>query len=117
VADFDESVFEQDYAELYAVASIIYYGGGGHCTGLTDAQFDGLCSWLLQHESWRRVPWLEHGMLKAGSGYDLAVYPGSLRERAEAQVLQPCACVRCMCSRREINDPEVYERLGIRRSE
>lgn len=104
---------EQDYAELYAVASIIYYTSKGHCTGHSDAQFDGLCHWLLEHESWKQIAWLEHDMLRAGSGYDVSKFPPELHARAAAQLESPCPCVRCMCHRGEIQDPDVYARLGI----
>ncbi len=106
---------EQDYAELYAVASIIYYGSKGRCTGYSDAQFDGLCHWLLEHESWKRIEWLERDMLRAGSGYDVPIFPPELHARAADQLVSPCTCLRCMCQRGEIQDPEVYARLGIPR--
>jgi hypothetical protein len=34
--------------------------------------------------AWRKVPWLEKEMLKAGSGYDLSKFPEKLHKAAEA---------------------------------
>lgn len=70
-----------DYAESYAVASIVYYGGH-ESEFMRDAQFDGLCSYLLSRQAWRVVPWLEREMLKAGSGYDVSKFPPELHEAA-----------------------------------
>ena len=70
-----------DYADTYAIASILYYNGAPE-SYMTDAQFDGLCSALLGARAWRVVPWLEEGMLKAGSGYDLKKFPPELHEAA-----------------------------------
>lgn len=70
-----------DYADSYAVASILYYGGAP-AEFMRDAQFDGLCSALLGARAWHVVPWLEEGMLKAGSGYDLKRFPPELHEAA-----------------------------------
>ncbi len=82
---FDDSV-ELEYAERYAVASIMYYGLSGTDTGLTDAQYDGFCNWLLRRQAWKRIPWLEKEMLRCGSGYDTSKFPAELHERANAQM-------------------------------
>jgi hypothetical protein len=71
-----------DYAESYAVAAILYYEAGCPEDFMRDSQFDGLCSVLLGLRAWRVVPWLEEGMLKAGSGYDLEKFPSELHEAA-----------------------------------
>lgn len=72
----------QHYAELYAVASIVYYGGHPG-EFMSDTQFDGLCSWLLGHKAWERFLWMEREMLVAGSGYDLAKFPKEMHEAAQ----------------------------------
>jgi hypothetical protein len=73
---------EQEYAERYAVACIVYYNGAGEDTGLTDAQFDGFCDWLLKHESYKRIEWLDYDFLRCGSGYDVSKFPQHLHRRA-----------------------------------
>ncbi len=70
------------WAQAYAVASIVYYKALGDPT-MDDAAFDDLCQALLQRRAWEQVPWLEEGMLRAGSGYDLAKFPADLHEAAE----------------------------------
>ncbi|MEE8551557.1 MAG: hypothetical protein V3T08_09930 [Gemmatimonadota bacterium] len=82
---FDLSV-ELEYAERYAVASIIYYGNTGIDTGMTDAQYDGFCDWLLQRQAWKRVPWIERELLICGSGFDTSKFPPELHARAQAQM-------------------------------
>lgn len=72
----------QHYAELYAVAAIIYYGGHPG-EFMRDAQFDGICGWLKAHKAWELFPWMEQDMLRAGSGYDLAKFPKELHEAAQ----------------------------------
>jgi hypothetical protein len=103
---------EREYAERYAVASIIYYGSPGRCTGMTDAQYDGFADWLRQRRSWLRVAWLEESMLTAGSGYDLTAFPAYLHERARDQLERLCDCLKCMAGRGDITDPEVLALLG-----
>lgn len=71
------------YAEEYAVASIIYYGGHPG-EFMSDARFDGLCDWLLKNKAWETVPWIEREMLLAGSGYDLSKFPVELHKVALA---------------------------------
>lgn len=71
-----------DYADSYAIASILYYSGDAPENFMTDGQFDGICSFLLAARAWRVVPWLEKNMLKAGSGYDLERFPLELHEAA-----------------------------------
>lgn len=85
---------EAAVAERYAVACIIYYGNGGD-TGMSDARFDGFCAWLLGRQAWKRFPYLERGMLAAGSGYDLAKFPKELHEKAATEMGQPCGCQAC----------------------
>ena len=77
---------ELEYAGRYAVASIIYYGDTGVDTGMTDAQYDGLCDWLLKRQIWKRFPWLERDLLLAGSGYDTSKFPLEFHERAKTQM-------------------------------
>lgn len=77
---------EQEYAESYAVASIIYYSDTGVDTGLSDAQYDGLCDWLLRRQVWKRIPWIERDLLLTGSGYDTSGFPVELHERAQASL-------------------------------
>lgn len=88
-----DDAYEPQYARKYAVACIAYYGNGESI--MSDAQFDGFCSWLLGRDAWRRVPYLERGMLIAGSGYDLAVFPPELHEAAAAILGHPCRCQIC----------------------
>lgn len=104
----------EELAREYAIASIIYYGGSGKCTGMSDANFDGICDWLLKGQAWNVVPWLEREMLKAGSGYDLSRYPEELHVEAGVRISRPCPCTRCMADRGEIKDPDVLRRLGKR---
>ncbi len=77
---------ELEYAEKYAVASIIYYSDTGIDTGMSDAQYDGFCDWLLKRQAWQRIPWIERDMLLAGSGYDTKGFPPELHARAKAQM-------------------------------
>ena len=107
----DDSAYEQEYAERYAVASIIYYTSPGKCAGMNDAQFDGFARWLLKHRSWKRIPWLEKGLLIAGTGYDVKKFPRYLHERATEKLMKPCPCIYCMLARGEIKDPDTIERL------
>lgn len=72
---------ELDYAEAYAIASIVYYSGWD-TPFMSDAQFDGLCDWLLKQESYRRIEWLDRGTLIAGSGYVLSDFPEYLHAAA-----------------------------------
>ena len=72
-----------DYADSYAVASILYYSGAEVSVEfMRDAQFDGLCRALLEARAWLVVPWLREGMLKAGSGFVLTHFPPELHEAA-----------------------------------
>ena len=71
----------QHYAEIYAVASILYYGYDE--SFFSDPAYDGICSALLDMKAWKKIPWIEKGMLKAGSGYDLKNFPRELHEAAE----------------------------------
>lgn len=82
---FDLS-YELEFAERYAVASIIYYSDTGIDTGMNDAQFDGICDWLIKRKVWGRIPWLEYDMLRAGTGYDTSKFPPELHEKARAQM-------------------------------
>lgn len=93
-ASLDDAT-ELEYAERYAVASIIYYGSPGVNPGMTDAQFDGICERLKKRKAWKRVPYLEQQMLNAGSGYDLAKFPPELHARAGARMGKSCHCMVC----------------------
>ena len=73
-------------AERYAVASIVYYSNTGIDTGLSDAQYDGFCDFLLQRQAWKRIPWIERDMLLCGSGFDTKKFPSRLHARAQAQM-------------------------------
>lgn len=82
----------QHGVELYAVASIVYYGGHPG-EFMSDAQFDGLCSWLKAGKAWEWFPWMEQDMLRAGSGYDLAKFPKELHEAAQEWLTSPAPVV------------------------
>jgi hypothetical protein len=70
------------WAQEYAVACIVYYDELGEPT-MPDAEFDDLCQALLGLKAWTQIPWLEEGMLRAGSGYDLGKFPADLHDAAE----------------------------------
>lgn len=72
---------EAAYAELYAVASILYYEHD--LSLLTDPSFDGICHWLLDANAPARIPWLEREQLSAGSGYVSAGFPAEYRRIAQ----------------------------------
>ena len=66
ISDMDD--LELAYAEEYAVASMLYYRHD--VSMMSDARFDGLCSWLLDRGSYKRLTWLDRESLIAGTGYD-----------------------------------------------
>ena len=68
------------YAEEYAVASILYYQYDKSM--MRDAQFDGLCQWLLDHKIYNPIDWLDRESLIAGTGYDVK-FPDYLRAYAQ----------------------------------
>lgn len=74
----DEIIFDdrerhlEEYATLYAVASILYYE---HDVSLMqDSRFDDLCGYLKNLRAWERYEFASEEMLSAGSGFDLTVF-------------------------------------------
>ena len=67
------------YAELYAAASLLYYGH--EVSIMDDHNFDGLCHYLL---TVRGPKWLDRNQLRAGSGFDSAGFPAKVKEWVDA---------------------------------
>jgi len=93
----DDLALEPQYATKYGVACLVYYDNPQYVgEAMSDARFDGIADWLLKHESYKRIKYLDYDMLRAGSGFDPAMFPPEIHEMAGLRMGMPCQCRLCL---------------------